>query len=170
MLPEPRHALAPRIRLARPGDAQDIARMSRDLIEAGLSWGWRPPRVLRAIGDAQTNVAVAEEGGVLLGFGIMEYKDSDAYLALFAVEATRQRRGIGSALLRWLEDCARAAGAQCIRLEARRDNAAGRNFYNEHGYHELRIHADRYGAGVDGLHLEKWLAADDAAAAGLSPP
>lgn len=68
----------PPVRLAQPADAEDIAIMSRELIERGLPWNWRPARVLRAIRDPDTNVAVVRMDGVLVGFGIMEYRDADA--------------------------------------------------------------------------------------------
>ncbi|WP_167784664.1 GNAT family N-acetyltransferase [Ramlibacter rhizophilus] len=145
------------VRLARPADARAIAGMSRELIETGLPWRWRPQRVLAAIADPQTSVAVAELQGELAAFGIMEFLDDDAYLSLLAVRSARQRQGLGSALLGWLEASARAAGARRIRLETRRDNAAARSFYNELGFHEVGIRRGRYGAGVDGLLLEKWL-------------
>jgi [ribosomal protein S18]-alanine N-acetyltransferase len=147
----------PPVRLALSEDAEDIAAMSRDLIEHGLPWTWRASRVLRAIHAADTNVAVARVDGELMGFGIMEYLDTDAYLALFAVRAARQRQGIGRLLLGWLEGSARAAGAERIRVEARRDNVAARSFYNELGYHEVAIRQGRYSDGVDGVVLEKWL-------------
>lgn len=147
----------PPIRLAHPGDAAEIAAMSRELIEHGLPWTWRPARVLRAIASPETNVAVVREPDRLVGFGIMEYLESDAYLVLLAVEQSHQRRGIGSALLRWLEASAAAAGAQRIRLHARRDNVAGRSFYSEHGYHEVTIQPGRYSVVLDGIRLEKWL-------------
>ena len=147
----------PPIHLAQPGDAADIAAMSRELIEHGLPWTWRPARVLQAIGSPETNVAVVREAGELLAFGVMEYLESDAYLVLLAVARAHQRRGIGSALLRWLEASAAVAGAQRIRLHARRDNVAGRSFYNEHGYHEVTIQPGRYSALLDGIRLEKWL-------------
>lgn len=149
----------PPIRLADPADAADIAAMSRDLIEYGLPWSWRPERVQAAIRHPETNVAVARDAGGLLAFGIMEYLDSDAYLVLLAVRADGQRRGVGSAILRWLEASAAAAGATRIRLDARRENLAGRNFYGEHGYHEVALRPDRYGPAVDGVRLEKWLRA-----------
>ena len=133
--------------------------MSRDLIERGLPWGWRPARVLKAIANPDTNVAVIRAGGELLAFWIMEYLETDAYLALLAVRSTRHRQGLGRSLLHWLEASARAAGARRIRVEARRDNAAARSFYNELGYHEVGIRRDRYTDGVDGLVLEKWLRA-----------
>jgi ribosomal-protein-alanine N-acetyltransferase len=102
------------IRLAFECDATDIGAMSRDQIEHGLPWTWKPERVALAIGAPDTNVAVVREGRILLGFGIMEYLDNDAYLVLFAVRPSHQRQGIGSKLLRWLEASARAAGAQKI--------------------------------------------------------
>ncbi len=147
----------PPVRLALPQDAEDIAAMSRDLIERGLPWNWRPARVLRAIRHPETNVAVARADGVLLGFGIMEYLETDAYLALLAVRGVSQRKGVGSSLVRWLETSAGVAGAERIRLEARRDNFAARNFYNDLGYHEVAIRPGRYSDGIDGVLLEKWL-------------
>ena len=69
----------------------------------------------------------------------------------------RQRQGIGSSLLAWLEASAVAAGSERIRVEARRDNAAGRSFYNSHGYHEVRLKLRMYSGALDGVHLEKWL-------------
>jgi ribosomal-protein-alanine N-acetyltransferase len=147
----------PPIRLAIPADAARIAALSRELIEYGLPWTWRGPRVLRSILNPDTNVAVIRKDDELLGFGIMEHLENDAHLVLFAVRATRQRQGLGSALLQWLEASAAAAGAQRIRLEARRENVAARTFYNEHGYHELAIQRGRYGPSVDGIRLEKWL-------------
>ncbi len=152
----------PPIGVAAPGDAPEIAAMSRDLIEFGLPWGWREARVMRAIQSPYTNVAVVRGPSNLVGFGIMEYWDDDAHLVLFAVHAAHQRRGVGSALLRWLEASARAAGAQRIRVESRRQNVAGRIFYNEHGYHECAIRPRMYSGAVDGVMLEKWLRAASA--------
>ena len=145
------------VRLAVPADAAEIAAMSRESIEQGLPWSWRPERVLRAIRDREVNVAVIGEPGALAAFGIMSYRANDAHLLLFAVRRHRRRQGVGSALLHWLEDVARTAGCQRIRLEARWDNAPARSFYNEHGYHERFIRAAMYSGLLDGVLLEKWL-------------
>jgi ribosomal-protein-alanine N-acetyltransferase len=149
------------VRLAALADADDIAEMSREYIEYGLPWGWQVERVARAIRDPDTNVVViGPQGAALVGFGIMSYLDDDAHLLLFAVRRSSQRRGIGSAILRWLEAAARAAGAKRIRVEARRENVAARSFYNEHGYHERVIAKGMYSGVVDGVRLEKWLRPD----------
>jgi ribosomal protein S18 acetylase RimI-like enzyme len=155
-------------RLASLSDAAAIAALSRDTIETGLPWTWRPERIANAIRDRDTNVVVAGPPGVVEGFGIMIYREDDAHLVLFAVQPDRRRQGVGSAMLAWLEEVARAAGVRRIRLECRRDNVAGRNFYSEHGYHEREIEGNRYSAGVDGIRLEKWLRRDSDEGAQLS--
>jgi ribosomal-protein-alanine N-acetyltransferase len=87
----------------------------------------------------------------------MEYLDEDAHLVLFAVRPASQRQRVGSQILAWLETAAIVAGAKRIRLEARRENAAARHFYNEHGYHEIMIKSRMYSGAIDGIRLEKWL-------------
>jgi [ribosomal protein S18]-alanine N-acetyltransferase len=148
------------IRLATAADAAAIAAMSREYIEYGLPWGWQEQRVAAAIADPQTNVVVTGSAGAIIAFGIMSYLDDDAHLLLFAVRRAHQRRGIGSAILAWLEEAARVAGAARIRVEARRDNVAARSFYNEHGYHELAIKQRMYSGVVDGIRLAKQLRSD----------
>jgi ribosomal-protein-alanine N-acetyltransferase len=144
------------VRLATLADAAEIAAMSRDYIEQGLPWTWTKEREAHSIREPETNVVVAAENGGITGFGIMYYASEDAHLLLFAVRNAHRRRGVGSAILRWLEDVARAAGAKRIRVECTRENAAGRNFYCEHGYHELDITKKMYRGLKDGVHLEKW--------------
>jgi ribosomal-protein-alanine N-acetyltransferase len=148
------------IRLATLADAAEIAVMSREHIEHGLPWRWRRERVARAIADRDTNVVVVGEPGGLVAFGIMSYLEDDAHLLLFAVRRASRRQGVGSAVLLWLEEVARAAGVRRIRLEARRENATARIFYNEHGYHERAIRRGMYGEAVDGIRMEKWLRED----------
>ena len=143
--------------IAFEGDAVDIAEMSRELIEHGLPWTWGPERVSRAVAAPNLNVAVIRERNKIAGFGIMEYWDDDAHLVLFAVLPASQRQGLGTAILHWLEASALVAGARRIRVEARRDNEAARNFYNQHGYHELTIKTRMYSGALDGIQLEKWL-------------
>jgi ribosomal-protein-alanine N-acetyltransferase len=148
------------VRFATSSDAAEIAAMSRDEIEHGLPWTWRAPRVQHAIRDPETNVVAVGPPGAIVAFGIMYYADDDAHLLLFAVHPSQRRRGVGSALLKWLEAAAQAAGARRIRVEARLDNEAARNFYNEHGYHERAIAPGMYSGRLQGVKLEKWMQAE----------
>jgi ribosomal-protein-alanine N-acetyltransferase len=150
------------IRLALPQDAVRIATMSRDYVEDGLGWGWTPARVLRSIHDHATNVAVAECGADLAGFGIMKYLDDDAHLLLFAVKPEYRRRGVGSGLVTWLESTATTAGIELIFLETRATNAAAREFYAARGYRELAT-LPRYYGSEDAVRIGKDLGSFTAA-------
>jgi ribosomal protein S18 acetylase RimI-like enzyme len=145
------------VKLATRADAADIAAMSRDEIEHGLPWSWTEARVLRAIGSPEINVAIVRETAALVGFGIMAYRDEVAHLLLFSVRKSHRRQGVGRHLLCWLEQVAKDAGIRRILLECRRDNAPARNFYAEHGYHELAISKGYYQGLEDAIRLEKWL-------------
>ena len=147
------------LRLADESDAPRIADMSRDLIEQGLGWSWRGHRVLRCIRDADINVLVASFHGRTVGFAIMSYRDEEAHLLLFAVDPRFGRRGIGSALLRWLEQSALVAGIGQVYLESRVTNAAARAFYKLHGYREVQL-VQHYYQGVEAsvrLAKDLWL-------------
>jgi [ribosomal protein S18]-alanine N-acetyltransferase len=143
------------ISLACETDARSIACMSRDCIEYGLNWKWRPPRVLRSIADASTNVVVCRDVRGLAGFAIMKYGDQDAHLLLLAVDSHRRRRGVGSALMAWLEVTARTAGLGVIRLEARSDNPAAKVFYRKLGYREIARVRGMYDGVEDGVRFAK---------------
>jgi len=125
------------LRLATGDDAPVIARLSRDRIEQGLGWSWTAPRVLRSIADAETNAVVALDGEQMLGFGIMKYRDEDAHLLLLAVRSACTRRGVGTALVGWLEASAQVAGVGQVYLETRASNAGARAFYRRLGYREV---------------------------------
>ena len=144
-----------RIRLAISGDADAIASLSRTEIEYELPWRWTPSRVYRAIAAPATNVVVASEGGPLIAFGIMVYRDNVAHLLLLAVRPDARRRRLGSAVLAWLEKVAKVAGISRIRMEARRDNVPALAFYRKHGYSERATVLGMYQGMEDGVRLEK---------------
>ena len=144
-----------RIRLAETPDAAAIAAMSRDLIEYGLRWRWGPARVAASIGDRATNVAVAQVGGRLCGFGIMKYRDLEAHLHLLAVHPSCQGKGVGAALVAWLEDCALTAGIGVAYVEARSANSVARAFYRKLGYQEFAHASGYYENSEDAVRLAK---------------
>jgi ribosomal protein S18 acetylase RimI-like enzyme len=140
------------IRLAEARDAQAIALMSRDLIEAGLGWKYDAPRVLRAIRDRETVAAVACESGkpgrgAIAGFAIMEFGDERAHLVLLAVRPSHRRTGIGKRLLEWMLESARTAGIASVHLELRAANEAARRFYRAMGFYETVVVPGYYRSG-----------------------
>lgn len=143
------------IRLATALDAEAIALDSMSEIEHDLTWRWTPGRIVAAIDDPETNVAVAFEEGAMLGFGVMHYDDDVAHLQLFAVRENVRRRGIGSALLVWLERVARVAGVTTLKVESRLNNRPALAFYRKHGYLEVEAVRGMYDGSDDGVRLEK---------------
>jgi ribosomal protein S18 acetylase RimI-like enzyme len=149
----------PDVRLALPADAQRIAELSREHIEAGLLWSWTQARVARAIENRSCNVAVISERESIAAFGIMLYADEIAHLALLAVDPAHRRRGLGSRMLGWLEEPARVAGIAEVRLEVRADNPTALAFYTRLGFAHTNTMAGYYQGRIDALRLIKPLAA-----------
>lgn len=129
------------IRLARRADAEELAALSRDTIEAGLPWRWRPARIEAFIASARHNIIVAEKQGRRLGFAVMGYDDSEAYLALLAVAPEARRGGIARQMLAWLLKTADVAGIATLSVELREDNSAAQRLYEEAGFvlHDRKI-------------------------------
>jgi ribosomal-protein-alanine N-acetyltransferase len=132
------------LELAQASDARPIALLSRDLIEQGLGWSWTPRRVAAAIAHPSTNVLVARDDERVAGFGIMEYRLTDAHLLLLAVRPERRRSGLGHRLLEWLEAPARVGGLAAIWLEVRASNHGAVAFYERLGYRRLVELPDYY--------------------------
>jgi [ribosomal protein S18]-alanine N-acetyltransferase len=147
--------IAPPIRLALLADAPDIAQLSRLYIEQGLGWSWNVPRVEAAIRAESINVVVMRERRDLMGFGIMQYSDQHAHLALLAVRPRCREQGLATRLLAWLEKCADTAGIARIAVEARSDNPGAIAFYAKRGYIQLSRLPGYYRGKVDAIKFEK---------------
>ena len=154
----PMPAAAPAtLRFATRADALGIAEMSRDLIEAGLAWSWTRTRILRILRQPDTNAIVAVEDARRIGFGIMKYGEEEAHLILLAVQPAYARRGVGSAMVEWLEASACVAGIARISLEARASNSVGRAFYRSLGYAASQMLPGYYGGRETSVRMVKQL-------------
>ena len=125
--------------LARPTDVREIAEMSRDLIEQGLTWSWTPARVHHFICGIDSSVVVARRERRVAAFGIMHYGDEVAHLNLLAVATAHRRQGLGRQLMSWLTTTAIEAGVFRINLEVRSRNDEARIFYESLGFDALNV-------------------------------
>ena len=148
----------PLIRFATAQDAHAIAAMSRDYIEQGLGWSWTMARVRAVISDPCSNAIAIGARSAIIGFGIMQYSELSAHLALLAVHPDCRQRGLGARLIDWLEQPARIAGIERILVEARADNPRAIAFYAKHGYSECGRVVRYYRGLIDAVRLEKRLA------------
>lgn len=157
------------IRLARAEDANAIARMSRDTIETGLGWSWRPQRVLVSIKDPSTLSIVACDGRVQ-GFCITQFADEIAHLSLLAVDPKFRRRGIGRRLVNWMLVSARTAGIATVHVEMRTTNLAARAFYRTLGFEDAGVVAGYYRGVESALRMVLALRARDLPEITWEPP
>ena len=119
------------IGLARAEEAEQIAQMSRDLIEHGLKWSWTQYRVQRHIMDRDSLVIVARSDERVVAFAIMHFGEEKAHLNLLAVAREWRRQAYGRRLIDWLVRSAQVAGIARIDLELRAHNTQARTFYEK---------------------------------------
>ena len=143
--------------LARYSDALEIAEMSRDLIEHGLSWSWTPARVRRAILGRDSCVLIARREQKIAGFAIMHFGDEVAHLNLLAVSAEHRRQGLGRQLIDWLSSSAVEAGIFRIDLELRETNGGARAFYHSLGFQSLDVVQGYYQGREPALRMSRRL-------------
>lgn len=147
-----------RLGLARSSDVPTLAVMAGSLVETGLPQSWDEGRIHRCLLHRDYVVLVARDGKRVAGFAVMEFLDRHAHLALLAVEPAYQGRGIGRALLEWLEATARTAGTFLIQLEVRAGNVAARRFYARVGYSEAGTRRAYYAGREDAVRMARSLA------------
>ena len=144
--------------LARSSDAREIAEMSRDLIEQGLTWSWTPARVQHFISGPESSVVVARREQRIAAFAIMHFGNDVAHLNLLAVSPEHRRQGLGSQLMVWLTKTALEAGVFRINLELRMQNEAARHFYSRLGFDQLGVIQGYYQGREAALRMSRHLA------------
>jgi [ribosomal protein S18]-alanine N-acetyltransferase len=144
--------------LARASDAREIAEMSRDLIEQGLTWSWTPARVQHFISGPESSVVVARRDRRIAAFAIMHFGDEVAHLNLLAVMPEHRRQGLGRQLMDWLTATAIEAGVFRVNLELRTHNTAARIFYEMLGFDQLGVVQGYYQGREAALRMSRRLA------------
>jgi ribosomal protein S18 acetylase RimI-like enzyme len=144
--------------LARLSDAREIAEMSRDLIEQGLTWSWTPARVQHFIAGPESSVVVARRERQIAAFAIMHFGDDVAHLNLLAVAPEHRRQGLGRQLISWLTETAIEAGVFRINLELRMRNEPARIFYERLGFDQLGVVQGYYQGREAALRMSRRLA------------
>jgi len=127
------------IRRSRKEDCQSIGNVHTAAV-AGIRTSLYTPEELKAWAVPKQRESyeesirsneffVAEENGIIIGFGVLN-QESAVVEALY-VNPTAPRRGIGHELLRTLEERARALGLKALRLDASLNAVP---FYQRAGY------------------------------------
>ncbi len=151
------NALSQSIRLAGRRDCAQIATMSRELIEHGLNWRWKPGKILHMVRNPDASVVIAENEAGMTGFAIMVFNESQAHLNLLAVSPDARRQGTGQALVNWLVQSCRVAGIARITLEVRQSNKGAQTFYSQLGFESAGLRRGYYDGREHAVVMRKQL-------------
>jgi ribosomal protein S18 acetylase RimI-like enzyme len=92
----------------------------------------------RLVESADAATWIAEDGGEMAGFAIVEWGGEAgsiaAYIQTIEVAPARRGLGIGGELMRRVEQSALAAGAKSVWLHVDAENAGAIRLYEAHGY------------------------------------
>jgi len=114
------------------------------------------PDVLTAALDGPLFGLVAVESGTVVGYLLAIVGDRRVYVPELAVAESAQREGYGSTLVRAAADRFRERGFEAVRLTARADDTAARQFYERLGFEAVERAPDNYDD-ADGIVYEKRL-------------
>jgi ribosomal-protein-alanine N-acetyltransferase len=80
---------------------------------------------------------IAEQGGAIIGYVIARHALDEAEILNLGVASTRQRQGVGRALVQAMLAQLRQWGVASVFLEVRESNAAARRLYGALGFAQV---------------------------------
>jgi len=104
------------------------------------------------------DVSVAILDSQLVGYASFRYVGKQGDVNTVAVASNQQGKGIGSALMDWLESQAVLRNVREIFLEVRSDNEAAIKMYATRGYERIDIRRNYYGNTIDANIMRKRVA------------
>lgn len=144
------------IRRARPGDLTAV-----DAVEAASFSADRFARrnLARLLKAPSAEVRLAEANGAPLGYVLLLFRRGAGAARLYSLATSPEARGRGvaRALVRAAAQCAIERGADRLRLEVRRSNAAAIRLYEGAGFRLRKILPDYYADGETALQMEMTL-------------
>jgi len=94
----------------------------------------------------------------LVGYASFRYVGKQGDVNTVAVASDQQGKGIGTALMDWLESQAVLRNVREIFLEVRSDNEAAIKMYATRGYERIDIRRNYYGNTIDANIMRKRVA------------
>ena len=104
------------------------------------------------------DVSVAILDSQLVGYASFRYVGKQGDVNTVAVASGQQGKGIGTALMDWLESQAVLRNVREIFLEVRSDNKAAIKMYATRGYERIDIRRNYYGNTIDANIMRKRVA------------
>ena len=146
----------PLIRRATPADVTEIDAIENEVFIDP----WEASIFLEALGYYPTTYFVAVCANRIAGFVVGALEDTGeniyGHLCNFAVSPHYQHRGIGTALMRRVEQQFALESATGAQLEVRESNHRAQKFYSRLGYRPVFQIGEYYANGEHALVMMKW--------------
>jgi ribosomal protein S18 acetylase RimI-like enzyme len=146
---QPDAAVAARVRFRVGGDA-DVPAVVPLINEAYLREAWLLPPPRTTVDDLREELLtpgaallIAEVDGALAGCVRIKQRERDTYFGLLAVAPAQQGRGLASLIVAKVEEIARRAGSEAVRLDCAKENKLP-PLYESMGYIVEREETDAY--------------------------
>jgi GNAT superfamily N-acetyltransferase len=123
-----------------------------------------PPSGAHDEAVADVDRAMADGGAVLawdgdepVGSARFAMFPERVYVGRVSVLPSHRRRGIATAMMRWVEELARQAGRACVEIAVRASLPSNVRLYESLGYDVYAIEPHARGPEMNVVHMRKWL-------------
>lgn len=137
---------------ADEADLRTVVRLAREALSERFPAAWLDAHL------DEDHVLVARDlpSDCVVGFAVTQREDAcEGHLLALAVDRFHRRRGVGTALLRGVQDRLVRGGAYRLHLEVREDDPEARSFYVRHGFEAEGIQAHAFSDGANAIRLSR---------------
>jgi ribosomal-protein-alanine N-acetyltransferase len=144
----------------RPMNHSDLARVLEIEVDLFPVDAWSEDLFLGELAEVSISrdVSVAILNSEIVGYASFRYVGKQGDVNTVAVASDQQGKGIGTALMNWLESQATLRNVREIFLEVRSDNEAAIKMYVTRGYERIDIRRNYYGNTIDANIMRKRVA------------
>ena len=144
----------------RPMTHSDLARVLEIEVNLFPVDAWSEDLFLGELAEVSISrdVSVAILDSEIVGYASFRYVGKQGDVNTVAVASNQQGKGIGTALMDWLESQAVLRNVREIFLEVRSDNEAAIKMYDTRGYERIDIRRNYYGNTIDANIMRKRVA------------
>ena len=153
--------MAVTLRAYDPTDFETLHAIDRACYPRGIAYSRQTLQQFLELPGADCLVARLNEGAEagIAGFILAEAEGADGHIVTIDVLEAHRRAGVGTALLRAIEERLAARGVRRVALETATSNAAAVAFWQRHGYRMAGVLRGYYLGRLDAYAMHKTLTA-----------
>jgi ribosomal-protein-alanine N-acetyltransferase len=146
-----------KIRPMKHSDLREVLKLEKELFPIDA---WTEELFLGELAEVSISrdISVAVLDSQIVGYASFRYVGKQGDVNTVAVASDQQGKGIGTALMDWLESQAVLRNVREIFLDVRSDNEPALKMYTGRGYERIDIRRNYYGNTIDANVMRKRVA------------